>query len=95
MGDASKKTQFIVGSPKKLKFTNFNFNETFSSETLKPPRDNVKVLSINPKSADDPNPLGKDFQFNAYGYFTYEDGYTDPHNMRVTLVDPRQRRISQ
>lgn len=83
-----RKTQFIVGSPKKLKFTNLNFNETFSSETLKPLRDNVKVLSINPKSADDPNPLGKDFQFNAYGYFTYEDGYTDPHNMRVTLADP-------
>ena len=31
-----RKTQFVVGSPKKLKFTNLNFNETFSSETDKP-----------------------------------------------------------
>ena len=23
-----------------------------------------------------------------HGYFTYEDGYTDPHNLRVTLADP-------
>ena len=29
-----------------------------------------------------------DYQFNAYGYFTYADGYTDPHNLRVTLADP-------
>ncbi len=83
-----RKTQFVVGSPKKLKFTNLNFTETFSSETLKPLRDNVKVLSINPTSPSDPNPLGRDYQFNAYGYFTYEDGYTDPHNVRVTLADP-------
>ena len=41
-----RKTQFIVGSPKKLKFTNLNFNETFSSETDKPLRDNVKILKI-------------------------------------------------
>lgn len=84
----TRKTQFVVGSPKKLKFTNLNFSETFSSETLKPLRDNVKILSINPTSEIDPNPIGRDFQFNAYGYFTYADGYSDPHNLRVTLSDP-------
>ena len=84
----TRKTQFIVGSPKKLKFTNLNFNETLSSETLKALRDNIKVLKINPTSQSDPNPLGKDYQFNAYGYFTYDDGYTDPHNLRVSLSDP-------
>ncbi len=84
----TRKTQFVVGSPNQLKFTNLNFAETFSSETSKPLRDNVKILSINPTSESDPNPLGVDYQFNAYGYFTYADGYTDPHNLRVTLADP-------
>lgn len=84
----SRKTQFIMGSKKKLNFSNLNFNNTFSSETSKPLRDNVKILKINPKSSTDPNPLGKDYQFNAYGYFTYPDGYTDPHNIRVSLSDP-------
>ena len=84
----TRKTQFIAGSPKKLKFTNLNFNNTFSSETSKSLRDNIKILKINPTSTTDPNPLGKDYQFNAFGYFTYADGYTDPHNLRVSLADP-------
>ena len=84
----TRKTQFIMGSKKKLRFTNLNFKDTFSSETQKPLRDNVKVLKINPKSTVDPTPLNKDYQFNAFGYFTYNDGYTDPHNVRVTLADP-------
>jgi len=84
----SRKTQFIAGSKAKLKFTNLNFNSSFSSETQKALRDNLKVLKINPTSSVDPSPLGKDYQFNAFGYFTYTDGYTDPYNMRVTLADP-------
>ena len=84
----TRRTQYVIGSANKLKFTNLNFNNTFSSETNKPLRDNIKILKINPKSESDPNPLGKDYKFNAYGYFTYADGYTDPNNIRVTLADP-------
>ncbi len=84
----SRKTQFVIGSPQKLKFTNLNFNSSFSSETQKPLRDNIKILKINPKSKTDPNPMGRDYKFNAFGTFTYADGYTDPHNIRVSLADP-------
>ena len=83
-----RKTQYVFGSPDKLKFTNLNFNASFSSETLKPLRDNLKVLKINPKSSIDSNPLGTDYKFNAFGYFTYTDGYTDPHNIRMSIADP-------
>ena len=84
----ARKTQFIIGSPSNLKFTNLNFHNTFSSETSKPLKDNVKILKINPKSTTDPTPLGTDYKFNAFGTFTYQDGYTDPHNLRVSLADP-------
>jgi len=84
----TRKTQMIFGSTNKLKFSNLNFNSTFSSETQKPLRDCIKVLSINPKSATDGVALGKDYKFNLYGYFIYQDGYTDPHNIRLTLSDP-------
>ena len=83
-----RKTQLILGSPAKLKFTNLNFNNSFSSETHKPLRDNVKILKINPTSKTDPTPMGSDYKFNAFGTFTYQDGYTDPHNIRVSLDDP-------
>lgn len=84
----ARKTQFVIGSPKKLKFTNLNFSNSFSSETQKPLRDNVKILKINPISKTDPSPMGVDYKLNAFGTFTYQDGYTDPHNVRVTLADP-------
>jgi len=84
----TRKTQMVFGSTQKLKFSNLNFNSTFSSETQKPLRDCVKVLRINPTSDSNATPLGKDYKFNLYGYFTYQDGYTDPHNVRLTLADP-------
>ena len=83
-----RKSQLIVGSVQKLKFGNLNFNETFSSETQKPLRDCIKFLSINKTTDTDATPLGKDYKFNTFGYVTYQDGYTDPHNVRVTLADP-------
>jgi hypothetical protein len=46
------------------------------------------VLRINPVSELDSTALGKDYKFNLFGYFVYQDGYTDPHNVRVTLADP-------
>ena len=84
----ARKTQFVIGSPQKLKFTNLNFNSSFSSETQKPLRDNIKILKINPKSKTNPDPMGREYKFNAFGTFTYADGYTDPHNIRVSLADP-------
>ena len=83
-----RKTRLVLGSPQKLKFTNLNFNNSFSSETHKPLRDNIKILKINPTSKTDPTPMGKDYKFNAFGTFTYQDGYTDPLNIRVSLADP-------
>ena len=84
----TRKTQLVFGSSAKLKFSNLNFNSTFSSETQKPLRDCLKVLRINPVSELDSTALGKDYKFNLFGYFVYQDGYTDPHNVRVTLTDP-------
>lgn len=84
----ARKTQFVIGSPQKLKFTNLNFNSSFSSETQKPLKDNIKILKINPKSKTNPDPMGREYKFNAFGTFTYADGYTDPHNIRVSLADP-------
>ena len=83
-----RKSQYIVGSMTKLKFGNLNSNESFSSETQKPLRDCIKFLSINKTTDTDSTPLGKDYKFNTFGYVTYQDGYTDPHNIRVTLADP-------
>lgn len=84
----TRRTQMVFGSTQKLKFGNLNFNETFSSETQKPQRDCLKVLSMNKTTDTDATPLGKDYKFNVFGYFTYQDGYTDPHNVRVTVADP-------
>jgi hypothetical protein len=84
----TRKTRFVYGSDQKIKFGNLNFAETFSSETLKPSRDSITVLSINTKSGTDHTPLNRDYKFNATGYFTYLDGYTDPHKIRITLADP-------
>ena len=84
----TRKTRFVYGSDQKIKFGNLNFAETFSSETLKPSRDSITVLSINTKSSTDHTPLNRDYKFNATGYFTYLDGYTDPHKIRITLADP-------
>ena len=84
----TRKTQMVFGSTQKLKFSNLNFASTFSSETQKPLRDCVKVLRINPTSDTNAVPLGQDYKFNLYGYYTYQDGYTDPHNVRLTLADP-------
>lgn len=84
----TRKTRLIYGSDRKVKFGNLNFAETFSSETLKPSRDSITVLSINTKSGTDHTPLNRDYKFNATGYFTYNDGFTDPHKIRVTLADP-------
>lgn len=84
----TRKTQYIFGSDKKIKFNNLNFGETFSSKTLKPLRDNVEILSINTKSSSDSTPLGEKYKFNIAGYFKYSDGYTDPNKVRVTLDNP-------
>ena len=84
----TRKTRLIYGSDQKVKFGNLNFAETFSSETLKPSRDSVTVLGINTSSSTDYTPLNRDYKFNATGYFTYNDGYTDPHKIRVALADP-------
>jgi hypothetical protein len=84
----TRKTMFVFGSETKIRFNNLNFGETFSSETLKPLRDHIKVLSINTSSYSDSTPLGVEYKFNVVGYFTYEDGYTDPYKMRVALADP-------
>ena len=84
----TRKTQYIFGSDKKIRFNNLNFGETFSSQTLKPLRDNIEILDINTKSANNSSPIGSKFKFNITGYFNYSDGYTDPHKVRLTLDDP-------
>jgi hypothetical protein len=84
----TRKSRFVFGSNQEVRFNNLNFIETFSSETLKPHKDSVEVLDINTKSTTDKIPLGKNYKFNTFGYYTYTDGYTDPHKIRVTLADP-------
>jgi hypothetical protein len=84
----TRKTRYIYGSDTDLKFSNLNFAETFSSETLKPARDSVSALAINTRSSTNATPLGTNYKFNAFGYFVYPDGFTDPHKIRVTLADP-------
>ena len=84
----ARKTQLVFGSTTKLKFGNLNFNESFSSETRKPLKDTLKVLSINKLTPNDSTPLGADYTFNTFGYITYQDGYTDPYKVRVTLSSP-------
>lgn len=82
----TRKTRYVFGSDAQIKFNNLNFQETFSSETLKPSLDNIKILSINTKSSSNSLPLGSDYTLNAFGYFTYPDGFTDPHKIRLTLA---------
>jgi hypothetical protein len=84
----TRKSRFVFGSENTVRFNNLNFEETFSSETNKPLRDSVTVLDINTESSISNSPLGKNYKFNAFGYYTYTDGYTDPHKIRVTLADP-------
>ncbi len=84
----TRKTRYIFGSDEQIKFANLNFAETFSSETLKPSMDNIKVLGINSKSKSNSLPIGTDYTMNAFGYFTYPDGYTDPNKIRLTLSSP-------
>jgi hypothetical protein len=84
----TRKTRYVIGSDTKLRFNNLNFQETFSSETLKPSRDGFKILSINTLSPTNSISLDKNFKFNTVGYFVYNDGYTDPYKVRVALADP-------
>jgi len=84
----TRKTRYIFGSDSQVKFNNLNFQETFSSETLKPSMDNIKILSMNTKTSTNNVALGTDYTLNAFGYFTYPDGYTDPHKIRLTLASP-------
>ncbi len=84
----TRKTRYVFGSDAQFKFNNLNFTETFSSETLKPSLDNVEVLGINTVSSTNSIPLGSNYKLNAFGYFTYSDGYTDPNKIRVTLASP-------
>lgn len=84
----TRKTRYVIGSDQKLKFNNLNFQETFSSETLKPSKDNFKILNINTVSDSDSRKINKDYKFNTVGYFVYSDGYTDPNKVRVSLADP-------
>ena len=84
----TRKTRYVFGSDEQITFANLNFAETFSSETLKPSQDNIKVLGINTKSTSNSLPLGTDYTMNAFGYFTYPDGYTDPNKIRLTLSSP-------
>ncbi len=84
----TRKTRIVFGSDKEIRFNNLNFMETFSSETLKPQNDSVEILDINTTSTTNKLPLGKNYKFNAFGYFTYNDGFTDPYKIRVALADP-------
>jgi len=84
----TRKTRYVFGSDKTVRFNNLNFAETFSSETLKPHKDSITILDINTQNSTTKVPLGKNYKFNTFGYFTYADGYTDPHKVRVTLADP-------
>ena len=84
----TRKTRYVIGSDTILRFNNLNFSESFSSETLKPGKDSFQILNINTKSTYNNVPLDYNYTFNSFGYFTYTDGYTDPHKLRVTLVDP-------
>ena len=84
----TRKTRYVFGSDEQVKFGNLNFQETFSSETLKPSLDNIEILRINSKSLTNNVPLGSDYKMNAFGYFTYPDGYTDPYKIRLTLSSP-------
>lgn len=84
----TRKTRFVYGSDNTIKFGNLNFGDTLSSETQKPSRDNLTVLSINTKTDTNNTPLNEDYKFNIAGYFTYNDGYTDPYKVRITLSDP-------
>ena len=84
----TRKGRYVFGSDKTIRFNNLNFGETFSSETLKPLHDSVTVLDINTESSTSKLPLGKNYKLNAFGYYTYSDGYTDPHKIKVTLADP-------
>ena len=72
----TRKTQFVIGSTNKLRFTNPNSMKHLVVKHKKP-RDNVKILKINPRVLQIPT-LGTDYKFNAFGYFTYNDGYSDP-----------------
>jgi len=83
-----RKTRFVFGSDTTVRFNNLNFEETFSSATSKPRRDNLEVLDINNVSSSDYTPLGKKYKFNVSGYYKYSDGYTDNHKVKVTLADP-------
>ena len=83
-----RKHSIVYGSDQQVRFNNLNFKETFSSETLKPLDDSLTVLKINGETNDSSVPLLKNYRFNAYGYYIYNDGYTDPHKIRVTLDDP-------
>ena len=85
----TRKTRYVFGSDEQIKFANLNFAETFSSETLKPSMDNIKILGINSKSKSNSLPIGSDYIMNAFGYFVYPDGYTDPNKIRLTLSSPK------
>lgn len=84
----TRKTKFVIGSEEKIKFTNLNFQETFSSNTLKPKRDNIEFLNINTKGSYDFTPLGRNYKFNVVGYFIQPDGFTDQRKIRVAMADP-------
>jgi|TARA_B110000858_G_scaffold163087_1_gene188492 hypothetical protein len=86
----TRKTRYIYGSDNTVRFNNLNFEETFSSDTLKPLRDSVRVLNVNAESTTSNVPMTDNYDFNAVGYFTYADGYTDPHKIRVALSDPNK-----
>jgi len=86
----TRKTRYIYGSDQTVRFNNLNFEESFSSDTLKPLRDSLRVLDINAESISSSVPLGKNYDFNVVGYFTYADGYTDPHKIRVSISDPNK-----
>lgn len=77
----TRKLDYIFGSENLIRFYNINYLPSFNNSIKKKSNDDINVLTL----VD--NKVSTALTSRITGYYVYDDGYTDPSKVKITLLD--------
>lgn len=77
----TRQLEYVFGSDNLMRFYNINYLPSFNDSIKKRSNDDIHLLSLVN------NKFNTVLKCNITGYYVYDDGYTDPSKVKVTLID--------
>jgi len=77
----TRQLEYVFGSENLIRFYNINFLPSFNTSIKTRSLDTINVLTLSN------NKFATTLTAKITGYYVYNDGYTDPSKVKVTLLD--------